>query len=558
MARPENDARTGSPVRGRHDRLPLLFAVVLGGAGLGYRLVMLLLDVPPSNSDEATMGLAALHISEGRHWPAFFYGQHYMGTLEAYLAAPIVAWLGPSVLALRLPLLLLYTAFLALLWLLTRWLYSPWLATFTVGLLALGSDRILKNQLIAGGGYPEINPLGVLLLLLAVALALGRIRRRTVGYAAWGLVAGVLVWDNWLIMPYLAAAGVLLLAADRRQVLRRGGRDGVALLGGLLLGAAPMLVHAVDTGRDPFSVFLGLSGGGQAGSADRLYGGVIFGLPMGTGMCAPSHCQPWQLWWGLAYPVLLVAAGVLAWRGLRRTTGGVTGPGRDVEPDGPRVWSADRVRQAARLALVGAAGASLVSYALSSAAGATPVESARYLHCLLISTPAVLWPLWRLAGRSDGRDGDGGPRRAYRIGARATLAGVIGTALVATTGLVGQAADYQRLAEQRRDLVATLRADGVRHVYADYWTCNNITFATGEEIVCAVLGEDLRAGLDRYLPYRDDVNRAPRPTFVLPEGSTVSAAVSGHLTGEGIDPQARHVAGYDIYQPRERGGLPRP
>ena len=40
----------------------------------------------------------------------------------------------------------------------------PWL---TVALLVLGSDRVVKNQLIAGGGYPEINPARVLLLLLA-------------------------------------------------------------------------------------------------------------------------------------------------------------------------------------------------------------------------------------------------------------------------------------------------------------------------------------------------------------------------------------------------------
>lgn len=539
----------------------MLVAVMLGVAGLGHRLVMLLLDVPPTNSDEATMGLAALHVAEARHWPAFFYGQHYMGTLEAYLAAPIFAWLGPSVLALRLPLLLLYAAFLALLWVFSRWLYSPWLATFTVGLLALGSDRILKNQLIAGGGYPEINPLGVLLLLLSVALALGRVRRRSVGYAAWGLIAGALVWDSWLIMPYLVAAGVLLLATDRRQLLRGGGLGGLALLGGFLLGAAPLLAHAFDTGRIPVSVFLSLSSGGQAGWLDRLYGGVIFGLPMGTGMCSPSHCQPWQLWWGLAYPVLLAAAGVLAWRGLRRTAARVTRPMPDSGPDpaaGPPAWPADRVRHAARLALIGAASLSLLSYALSSAAGATPVESARYLHCLLISTPAVLWPLWRLASQSGGQGGSRTPGRAARIGTRTVLAGAVGTALVATTGLLGQVADYQRLAEQRRELVAVLRADGIRHVYADYWTCNNITFATSEETVCAVLGEDLRAGLDRYLPYRYEVALAPRRTFVLTASSPLSTAVAGHLTGRGIDPRVRHIPGYDIYQPAQNVGLPWP
>ena len=44
------------------------------------------------------MGLAALHIARGEDFPVFFYGQEYMGTLEAYLAAPLVALFGPSVL----------------------------------------------------------------------------------------------------------------------------------------------------------------------------------------------------------------------------------------------------------------------------------------------------------------------------------------------------------------------------------------------------------------------------------------------------------------------------
>ena len=123
-------------------RRPLLtapaVALVLGTAGVLYRLVLTAVEAPPTNSDEGTMGLAALHILDGREHPAFFYGQHYMGTLEAYLAAPLLAVAGPSVLALRLPALLCYAAFLWLMYRLTRRLYTPWLAAATVGLLSFG------------------------------------------------------------------------------------------------------------------------------------------------------------------------------------------------------------------------------------------------------------------------------------------------------------------------------------------------------------------------------------------------------------------------------------
>ncbi|HEX2773864.1 MAG TPA: hypothetical protein VHN18_15730, partial [Micromonosporaceae bacterium] len=352
---------------------PVLVAVAFAVVAAGYRLALLVVDAPPTNSDEATMGLAALHILAGREFPAFFYGQHYMGTIEAYLAVPVFAVVGPSVLALRLPNLLLYLGFLAVMWMLTRRLYTPWFATFTVGLLALGSDRIVKNQLIAGGGYPELNPAAAVLVLLAVNLARGSVRRPLLAYAVWGLVAGVMVWDEWLVLPYLAAAAVLL-------VWRRGSdlRGAAGLVAGAtaVVGATPLIMDYAVGGQNPIAVFRALSEGGDASWADRLYGGVLFGIPMGTGMCSPSHCAPWQLWWGIAAPVLLVVAGTAAVRALRPAHGD------------------ERVRQAGRLALAAAAAVTVLAYARSDAAGATAVESARYLSCLLVSLPAVLWPLW--------------------------------------------------------------------------------------------------------------------------------------------------------------------
>ena len=46
-------------------------------------------------------------------------------------------------------------------------------------------------------------------------------------------------------------------------------------------------------------------------------------------------------------------------------------------------------------------------------------------------------------------------------------------------------------------MVDALRERGVRQVYGEYWTCNRLTFAAGEEIVCAVVDERLRPGFDR-------------------------------------------------------------
>ena len=60
---------------------------------------------PHFDSDQAVVGLMAKHLSEMRALPIFFYGQHYMLAVEAWLAAPLFYLGGPSVTALKLPLL---------------------------------------------------------------------------------------------------------------------------------------------------------------------------------------------------------------------------------------------------------------------------------------------------------------------------------------------------------------------------------------------------------------------------------------------------------------------
>jgi hypothetical protein len=510
-----------SPATGR--RRPgaaVLTAFALGLAGLGYRIAVLLAGAPPTNSDEGTMGLAALHIGQGNGLPVYFYGQNYMGTLEAYLAAPLVALANGSVLALRLPNLLLFAAFLAAMWALTKRLYSPWFATFVVGVLALGSDRILKNQLISGGGYPEINPAGAALLLLAVGLA---VRPRTAGYAAFGLIAGLMLWVDWLVLPYLAAASCVLLMKKAAK------RAWIALAGGVLVGAAPLLIHDLTSPwrHSAVPTFLGLNGGGvEASWGERLHGGVLTGIPLATGMCAPGRCEPWQLWWAPAWLALLAIAGYTAWRAFR------------TQPD--------RVRAAGRLALVGAALVSLLVYARSNAAGNTPMESGRYLHCLLISTPAILWPLWTLRGRTTRWLGVAG------------LAVVCAFSLVATGMVVRELPRIAAVDDRQVGLLAELDRRGVTDVYSEYWTCDYVAYISAERVRCAVIAADLTPGFDRYQPYEKAVAAAPTRTFALPTGSAESQAVREYLDSRDLAYTAAEVSGYDLYQPATRVDLPLP
>ncbi|MEU5791081.1 hypothetical protein ABZ754_25575 [Micromonospora purpureochromogenes] len=532
---------------------PVALALLVGLAGVGYRLALLLGDTPRTNSDEATMGLAALHIARGEDFPVFFYGQAYMGALEAYLAAPLVALAGPSVFALRLPLLALYALFLFLSWRLTRRLGGDrWFALLVVGVLALGADRVVKNQLIAGGGYPELNPIGAGLALLTLDLVTGRPAGRRWRLAGFGFLAGLTVWVDPLLLPYVLALGAALVTMIGRDLR---GRRGVLLAGAALVGAAPLLGYGLAHRDNPLAAAVTAGGGDAVASwADRLHGGLVLGPALGMGLCSPGHCATWQLWWALALPVLLVLAGVSAWLTVRADgarTVRVDGAraeradgARAERADGARAVRADGARAvragaAVRLALVAGAVGTLAAYTVSSAAGRTPVESARYLSCLAISLPALLWPLWTVARRR-------GPVDLPRLAAVGALVALLGTATVATAGALATVPANRAEAQRHRALVEALRERGVRHVYGEYWTCNRLTYATGEEIVCAVLDETLRPGLDRLPAYPRAVGESPAPAYVAPVGSPLARSL------DRFPPPARQattVDGWRIWLP---------
>lgn len=531
-------------------------ALGLGVLGITYRLVLVLLTVPGSNSDEATFGLAAMHIAAGREFPIFLYGQHYMGTVESYLAAPLFVLFAPSWPLLRLPLLLLYAAFVFLSYRLTRRLYSPWLATVTVGLLAVGSERVVRDQITTVGGRPEIKP--ALLGLLLVALALGRrtTRHRWWGFALFGLLAGLCVWDDWLALPYLAAAVGLLAAGCWRDLL---GRAGPLVAGGFLLGVAPLVVDNLTAppGQDTASVLRQVSDGSDAVTtvADRVHGAVLVGIPLATGLCPSDGCAAWQAWWGVCYPVLLLGATVLAVRGLLRPhpapaagTGTRAAAGTAGGAGAAAVRRASRLRYVGQLALLLGATLTLVAYARSALAATTPLTSARYLSILQVSLPAVLWPLWLLARRA-GRTASRAAARITGVLAAGVLALLVALTLAGTGQLMGGVGAIRAEERQARELADTLRRAGLTRVYGEYWTCNRLTFNARERVVCAVLDGDLGPGQDRYRPYARLVREAARPAFVLAAGGPAETALRRLLRDRDVAATVTEIGPYRIYQP---------
>ncbi|SCG78720.1 hypothetical protein [Micromonospora humi] len=511
---------------------PALVALLLGAAGVGYRLVLTLLTVPASNSDEATFGLAALHIAGGHERPVFLYGQRYMGVLESYLAAPLVGWGGASWPLLRLPLLALYAIFLWLAYRLTRRLFSGWLAVVVVGLLALGSERVVRDQLTVVGGRPEVKPAVLALLLIAVALGAGRVRHRWLATGAFGLLAGLALWSDWLIAPYLLVAVVALVLAAPRDLV---GWPGVLLVAGFAVGIAPVVKDNVvaPPGQDSLSVFREIStkDGVAPSVAERLHGGLLEGVPLASGLCPMDGCAGWARWFGALYPVLLVAAaglGVVAYR-------------RAVDPSA-------RVRAVAILALVAGAAVTLLAYVRSPLAATDPLGNARYLSVLQISLPAVLWPLW-LAVTAGLRATASRAARLGGVAAGTVLAGLTAAALAGTLAFLVGVPGIRAEERSARRLADAVRKAGLHEVYGDYWTCNRLIFNTGEAVACGVLDGNLTPGQNRYPAYWRRVGRAVRPGYVVAVGSPAERVLR-RLLGDRADAAVvAQVGGSRVYHP---------
>jgi hypothetical protein len=128
------------------------------------------------DSDQAVVGLMAKHLSEGRGFPLFFYGQNYMLGVEAWLAVPFFWIGGPTVAMLRAPLVLINLAVaLTTVMLFVRRGLAPGFA-LAAALPLVATTPILSVELLTVLGA-SIEPFLYLLILWAL-------RRRAAAFGA--------------------------------------------------------------------------------------------------------------------------------------------------------------------------------------------------------------------------------------------------------------------------------------------------------------------------------------------------------------------------------------
>ncbi len=507
------------------------------------------------------MGEMALHIAYRGDYPIFFYGQYYMGALEAYLAAGLFHLFGVSLFTLRLSLVFLFALFLISMYLLACLLYTKNLALFSTLLLSLGANLVIYRELQAIGGYPETLLFSSLALLLASWLALTSMKSeqnislsRLLVYFGWGLAVGLGLWSDWLIIPCVLMSGLLLLAFCQRD-LRTWAP--VCLLLGLVIGALPLIIFNLHTspGHDSLSTLLAISQEGSFSVSQRLQSiinALLVSLPTITNfnpVCNTSdmlflggsgpgavQCTLAQGAWALGAIILWVSALLLAASPFWKIRHHVQAKACSFEQ------RQEIIRSCAQMAVLLAVGISFVLFAISLAATNSPYLNSRYLFCLLIGTPAIIYPLWRGSFRA------GMVITGFQ---QAILLLITIMFLVGTVRVFLDIPNAQAWNRQQYDLVHNLLRIGARHIYSDLLSCDRIIFLSTENIVCDTVDDQLRSTGDRYTPNGRIVLSDPQSNYVFPINSPQERTSALRFAHSSRHYQRFIFDGYVVYHPEQ-------
>ena len=442
------------------------------------------------DADQAIVGLMAKHLAELRAFPLYFYGQHYLLGVEAWIAAPFFLVFGVSVPVLKTPLVLMNVAIALLLLrcLVRDAALQPWLA-FAASLFFILPPPATASRLLAANGG-NVEP-----LLYTLLLWMSRTQP-----VVFGLVAIVGLAHREYTL-YAIVAIVVLDLWEGRLLTRTNVRDKTMTVAVMALGAAVLTLlkgladlggpgTAGTPGYDAWSPQFGTLASRFCWNASLLVPNlrwlvgenlsVIFGWHEGPlSAYAPSGLRVGYAW---AWMPIAVVTGAAATRGIR-----------------PDSIPTARHRSFAVYLILVALQSALV-YALLSCL----VQD----HMLIRYTlPTLFLPIGICA---------------YALGGHPSKPVVwLSTCAVAVWTMAAGADDARVLAEyvrrpppsHIRELTNYLEGEGVKYGQAGYWTAYMIDFLSDERLVFSSLEKVRIAEYQRLLDEhdRESVIVSPNP-----------------------------------------------
>ncbi|MBL7663365.1 glycosyltransferase family 39 protein [bacterium] len=231
------------------------------------------------DADEAIVGLMAKHIAAGFPVPIFYYGQAYMGSLEAILVAGVFYIFGPSSLGLKLVPLLFSMIFILCVYFLGRYLFDRTAGRFAALFAAVPPHGLLVWSTKARGGFIEVVVLGTICLILGLKI-LKYYKFNIRSFSLLGLILGLAWWVNNQSIYYCFALGLTLgLYALIRLGLLRSLTLLTVTLSSFLLGGAAFW-YANLSWRPKFQSFFIFEHSNPSDLVKNIHGFFAQGLPM--------------------------------------------------------------------------------------------------------------------------------------------------------------------------------------------------------------------------------------------------------------------------------------
>jgi len=440
-----------------------------------------LLNADSTNSDAAVVGLQAMHVLRGE-WSPFLWGSGYQTSVDSLVAAAFFAVLGPTPRALMVSALTLHVA-LTLLAFATvrRHLDAPraFIATLPVVLTASSVHTYAL--------YPPRQASLTLAMAAFFAFDRAAFAARAWPWIAAGAVSfGLAVYAD----PYpMVLAPVVLGYGLWAAVRARPRAPGLAALAlGSLVGQIPLALLRRAPGANPGPLGLDPK---VVGHNWRLLVDECLPWALSTKVYYAKHVMDYSPWDapGWVHALLVAAAIVL---------GALVASGLGLA----------LVRSIpARARALGFAGAA--TYPVTIAAFLVSVMvmdhfSMRYLAVITLMTPFALVPI---ATRVSW------PRFAALV-APCVLASAVGGWVGYGPFVRGPLPVVPREIHDDYALGDRLQAEGVRYAMADYWASYRLTLLFAERIVVVPKNR----GEDRHLPYRRELEAAPRFAYVHDPG----------------------------------------
>lgn len=257
------------------------------------------------NLDAGVVALMAKHIAEGRPWPAFFYGQSHMGSLEALFSAFFCRIFGVSGFAVNLGTAVIAFGLLPITYFWAKLIAGP-RRGHAAGLVALaflcvGPGGFYHYNGSPRGGYASAITFGAFVLFYATRMSIrwAQIKeQRSVDFWVLGIGAGLAWWSSQLTTAAILSAAILLLAVLRLKVFSLRLLPGLL---GFLLGSLPLWVHNI---RHNWATFQLTGSFGRISFQSAL---VWFFRDRSRTLLIPSALpEPAQLFFILFYSLLCV------------------------------------------------------------------------------------------------------------------------------------------------------------------------------------------------------------------------------------------------------------